>query len=293
MRSIGCDLGSNTLRIVELDSEDKNYIKTYEEVVKTADGLKKSGVIADEAIRRVLGAFESAKSEFDFTKNTKCVATEALRVAKNGDELMQKIRELMSIDAQIISSKQEAYFSSLGVEYELNRLKIGMDEYILVDFGGASTEVSCKKDGILNSTSYPFGVRILHDMCQNEREIKKYLLKFLHQISLQVEPFLHLPLILIAGTPTLVSAYKMGLNYQTYDSSKVSGSRLLLDDFAKALSEFKNMDEKKRAFFVGDGRKDVAVDGIVALMQIMSVCHKSEALVIDAGLAEGVALSLC
>ena len=55
---IAIDLGSNTLRVVQMDCKSMKIINEYEKIVKTADGLAQYGVINDEAISRVVLAIQ-------------------------------------------------------------------------------------------------------------------------------------------------------------------------------------------------------------------------------------------
>ena len=50
---IGCDLGSNTFRVVEIDCKTFDRVKEFEDIVKTAQNLYNSNIISDEAIKRV------------------------------------------------------------------------------------------------------------------------------------------------------------------------------------------------------------------------------------------------
>ncbi|RUM64691.1 MAG: phosphatase, partial [Sulfurospirillum sp.] len=40
---IACDLGSNTLRVVEVDCEGRERVREFERIVKTAEGVERDG----------------------------------------------------------------------------------------------------------------------------------------------------------------------------------------------------------------------------------------------------------
>lgn len=292
MRTIGCDLGSNTLRIVGLD-ENKHIYKSFEKVIKTAKDLKINGYINENAKKRLFMAFKEACDEFDFKNNKSlCIATEALRVAPNGEDIVKEIEKKFNLKCEIATSFKEAYYSFKGVNFMLERLKIDMKDYILVDMGGASTEISCHKDGEFKTISLPFGVVLISQSCKNQKQIKEYIEPYLAKIDKFIKPFLNLPFVSIAGTPTTVSAYMKGLRYEEYDSKKVNGSYLHMKDFKNTQKALLKMSEKEKIFWVGKGRKDLMDAGITTLLLIMKRCEAKKSLVIDGGLAEGVALDL-
>ena len=94
---ISCDLGSNTIRFVEIDCKTKKRVKEFERIVKTADGLSSSGVVSDEAVERVVSAINDAKDIFDFSKGVVAVTTQAIRVAKNQDEVLNRTTPVLGV----------------------------------------------------------------------------------------------------------------------------------------------------------------------------------------------------
>jgi exopolyphosphatase/guanosine-5'-triphosphate,3'-diphosphate pyrophosphatase len=66
------------------------------------------------------------------------VATSAVRESKNGEEVLQYIRDELEIDAKMISGKEEARLIYLGVLWSMAGLK---EPSVIVDIGGGSTEV--------------------------------------------------------------------------------------------------------------------------------------------------------
>lgn len=294
-KTIGCDLGSNTLRCVELVYKEKRYEKrVFERVVKTAWNLSQTGVVSDESEKRILQAFKEVKEVFECENLPKrCVATEALRKAKNSKEVLEKIRVQTGFICEVISPIEEARLSTKGVDFGLLQAKLPNEEYILIDFGGASTEFICKKYDKIISQSFPFGVISIANNVQKNRQIKYFLSHFLKQIGHFLQPYKDIQtLIGIAGTPTTVCAYKQRLGFEHYDANLISGKTLQVEDFKKALEDFSLMDIKTKEKWVGKGRSEVIEVAIVAFLELLRVCKKEKILVFDEGLAEGVALEL-
>ena len=90
---IAIDLGSNTLRVTQLDCQAGVFSATFEKIVKTADGLVQTGVISSEAIKRIIDAISEAKNKIDFSADKiYAVTTEAIRRASNSQAVLAQIK---------------------------------------------------------------------------------------------------------------------------------------------------------------------------------------------------------
>lgn len=139
---IACDLGSNTLRIVEIECQKRVKVRTYEKIVRTAKELHATMRIGEEAQRAIFSALEEASSLFDFKHEPSvCVTTQAMRVALNSQEILEEIKRRFGLNFEIISGEQEAYFTSLAIEHALQREGFAAHTYALFDLGGGSTEL--------------------------------------------------------------------------------------------------------------------------------------------------------
>ncbi|MBI4534196.1 MAG: Ppx/GppA family phosphatase [Candidatus Melainabacteria bacterium] len=83
------------------------------------------------------------------------VATSAVREARNGGSVLQKIRKELAIDARMISGKEEARLIYLGVLWSMPELA---GPFCIVDIGGGSTEIIVgDRDHTRFSESYKLG----------------------------------------------------------------------------------------------------------------------------------------
>ena len=96
-----------------------------------------------------------------------------------------------------------------------------------------------------------------------------------------------------AGTPTTVASFLQGFDYENYDYKKINGTILTTVQIEDALKQLIEMSEEERIRWVGTGRADLIVAGILMFVEIVKIFGFDEVLVIDDGLREGVALSLC
>ena len=100
-------------------------------------------------------------------------------------------------------------------------------------------------------------------------------------------------LLATAGTPTTIAAMKHGLNYQTYEATKINGTVLKLEELDYYLEKLLTMNKKEREIAVGVGRDDLIVAGVVIFKALYRVLNKNRAIVIDDSLREGAAIWAC
>src|SRR5207248_10783610 len=92
------------------------------------------------------------------------VATEAMRKARNGEELIQHIQEKTGLPVQIISGDAEAILTFYGATYELAQKPDAPNQVGVMDVGGGSTElITSKKMQITWRSSLHMGSGQMHD----------------------------------------------------------------------------------------------------------------------------------
>lgn len=284
MTMIACDLGSNTFRVVEIDCKTKERVKEFEKIVKTAEGITKSGKICNRAVKRVISAIEEAKELFDLS-DAVAMATAAMRKATNSDEVLNKIFEKTGLKIEIIDAEQEADFVRVAIE---NVLK-DVDNYIIMDLGGGSTELILKEE----FATFDIGIVTIVDKyaLENIKDgIEKEFLPIRSYAKTVKKPQIF---VATAGTPTTVAAFLQGLNYTEYDYKKINTTTLTILQIESALEQLLEMDEKERIKWVGVGRDDLIIAGILMFVEIVKIFGFDKVLVIDDGLREGLALSMC
>jgi len=293
---IAIDLGSNTLRAIKTDTNTKEKIDEFERIVKTADKLVQNGDITDEVIDRIINALNDMKKRFNANKNDKikAIATEALREAKNKDYVLQKIKQNTGIEFEIISPEQEAYLTAIAVEECLKKSSInGYNHFLLVDIGGGSTEVTIKNKENFLSESFKLGIVTLTQKHKTPEAIKQAIKKRAKNIKIFLDfafKTLRKPKIFVAssGTPTTIAALKLGMNYSTYDGSKINGTKITIEDLDLWAEKLMKMEMNKREKLVGIGRGDLIISGIYIFKEIFKLANYKECIVCNDGLREGI-----
>lgn len=111
-------------------------------------------------------------------------ATSAMRDAKNGREVMRKLKEKTKIELEIIPGDEEAglLFSNLVEKTDSNR-----GQFAYIDVGGGSTEISLIHDGeLIDSHSFNVGtLRLLAQQVTNEeiRQLQQHLEGYCQQFG--------------------------------------------------------------------------------------------------------------
>lgn len=165
LRISAADLGTNTLKVthaVRLPNGELADMVHASETVRLGFGIEQTGRIEQKRIEDCLAFLkdqEAVGREYGSTIFTG-VATEALRIAANGEDLLQRIHGETAWSIEIISGDREAYLTYLG----LKDMVPAETDCAIVDIGGGSTEIVVIRDGnVTLQKSVPVGSGRLAD----------------------------------------------------------------------------------------------------------------------------------
>ena len=181
-RFAAIDVGSNAIRLrvvdatgpakseraqLQLLAEDTTD-SAWEEVANLRAAVRlgaevfSSGRLAPGSIGRACETLREFRSELDRARVDayRAVATSAVREAKNGAVLVERVRREAGIELEVIEAVEEARLIQLAVT---KRLALGGRRALLIDVGGGSTELTLLDRGQAEfTTSLPIGtVRLL------------------------------------------------------------------------------------------------------------------------------------
>lgn len=295
---VSIDLGSNSFRVLKYNCKDEKIIAEYNEVVGMADGLVDTGLISNEAMQRVIDAINKSIEivEYD-TKKAVAVTTAAMRKASNNQEVLKYLKEKTGVAFTIIEGEEEARLTLLAVKYALKREKINSSKFILLDIGGGSTEIIVNTNDTYQAHSFDFGIVTMtqeylhyHDLNSDLEKRKKEIKKYLDSLEINLDEY---TFVATAGTPTTVAAVKLGQDFFSYDKDIVNGTIVNLDDLQTCLTLLSNSSKEEITKLVGRGRVEFIEVGIFIYQAIYEVLEKTESIVLDDGLREGVAINAC
>jgi len=145
-------------------------------------GLERSGALSEDARDKALAALSRFRLLLDHmkVKQTKVVATAAIRDASDGREFVREV-ERIGFDCEVLTAEQEARLAGEGVISGIP----GADG-IVGDLGGGSLElVDVARDAAEGGISMSLGVLRLDGSASGEREARKLLKAALKKSSLR------------------------------------------------------------------------------------------------------------
>lgn len=175
MRYAAIDIGSNAVRLLIADiiQNDKEVSFKKNTLIRVPLRLgddafleKKISPKKTEELMKTMIAFRNLLDVYKVSDYMAC-ATSALREAKNGNDIVGQIKIKACIDIEIIEGQREAnIIYSSHIEQHLERKK----NYLYIDVGGGSTELSVFSDGeLISSKSFNIGaIRILDNQDKDE-----------------------------------------------------------------------------------------------------------------------------
>lgn len=172
------DIGSNAIRLlvmsaIEYATETKFKKVTLVRIpIRLGADVFVERKISNDKCNQLLEAmrgFQAIMNAYRVVDYRAC-ATSAMREAENGQELMEKIQNI-GIDLEIISGYEEAdIIFKTGIAQLIDNSK----DYLYVDVGGGSTEVTIVKKGAkVDQESFRIGtVRMLNNQTSNEEIVR-------------------------------------------------------------------------------------------------------------------------
>lgn len=151
------DIGSNSIRLVVYENDDRAPLPLFNEKVMCGlgRGVATSGRLPADGVQMALVNLARFRSLIEAmgVAQTVAVATAAVREARNGPDFVAEIKRRTGITVQIISGTEEARLSALGV-----LSGIPAADGLMGDLGGGSLEVvDLAKGRVGNQATLPFG----------------------------------------------------------------------------------------------------------------------------------------
>ncbi|QNL48452.1 exopolyphosphatase [Olivibacter sp. SDN3] len=183
MRYGAIDIGSNAIRLLIADIVENGAVVSFKKntlirvPLRLGDDAFIDKAISErksEDLIKAMAAFRNLMDVYKVTQYMAC-ATSAMREATNGAELVKKIKKV-GVELEIIDGVKEAnIIYNSHIEQQLERKK----NYLYVDVGGGSTELSIFSNGSLKgSKSFNIGtIRILDNQDSEETwyEMKEWI----------------------------------------------------------------------------------------------------------------------
>jgi exopolyphosphatase/guanosine-5'-triphosphate,3'-diphosphate pyrophosphatase len=295
------DIGTNSTRLLVANVDAAGAISEVErrtKVTRLGDGVDRTGVLAVDAMERVLTTIADYRDLIAAhdAAPTVAVLTSAVRDASNGAEFTARVRE-QGLDARTIDGDEEARLTLLGATSQ--RPPEGPSPLVVIDIGGGSTEfvVGNGRDvrfhvstqaGVVRHTERhiatdPPRTAELDALAADVRAI------FTASIPSDVRTSATAA-IAVAGTATSLAA--IDLDLECYSTNKVHGHVLSVEACRRILARLATLPEMDRRQVRGlhPDRAPTIVAGVVMLIEALAVFHLDRTEVSDQDILHGAAL---
>ena len=289
------DLGSNSTRLLIADilGEEFNILEKSHVVTKMAEGLEENGFISDDSRKRVIKTLKTFLKQIKKHEVSQvfAVGTAAMRDSTNTNEFIDEIKRKIDIEVEVITGQQEGIITSLGVLHFMENLQ----NYLIVDIGGRSTEFIYEDNNKVISHSIDLGVVTLTEKYFSELPATKEKIIKAEQEVIEKLNNLKIPnsklLIGVAGTATsLGSIY---LEQDRFDESEVHNieiSQLELINIKNTIRDFNEPEIIIKFKGVDPKRAKTITSGIVILENIMKRYENSSIIISKNDILEGLIL---
>ncbi len=252
------DCGSNSTRLLIADVEEGKLQNLYKQhvVTRLSDNVDTTNVISEDSKKRfikVLRKYIRKIEEYDI-QEIFCIGTAVFRNSNNSNEVIEEVKKRLNLEIRMISGEEEGILTCLGVQSSFEKL----ENYLIVDIGGQSTELIFDIDKKLNIKSENIGVVSLSENYLQDNPVKENeenrAIEYFNQIFDYVD-FHDRELIGVSGTFTsLGSIFLNQRNYDENEIDKITITQNSVDNIYKKLkslsvpqimNNYPNLDPKR------------------------------------------------
>lgn len=287
MRLAAIDIGSNAARllitdVIQTPHTPPEFIKMALVRVPLRLGFDvfDRGEISESRAEKIIKTIRSYKLLMDVydVKYLKACATSAMRDARNGDEIIKRVKAETGVDIHIISGQEEASF--IYENHVAENLKRD-DSYLYIDVGGGSTELTFFSDGkLVFKESFNIGtIRILKNQVTEAnwdamKDFIKTKTKGYHKVTA------------IGSGGNINKIFSI--------SKRKEGKALPLELLRDYYKEFSNLSIRQRMLLyrLREDRADVLVPALLIYINVMRWADATEIFVPKIGLADGLVQNL-
>ncbi len=222
-----------------------------------------------------------------FRARVRAVATSAVREAHNKDEILARVRREAGLELEVISGREEARLTCLGVL----RSKLPNTSSLVIDIGGGSTEIaSARGERPVALWSLSLGAVRLSELFDASGVVKPKHLRMMRRYAAETvaetlpRRILGAPLTAIGSSGTIRAV----VGFAAAEGTGHATRRQL----TTAVDELVAMDVDGRREQFDPRRADIIVAGAVVLEALAHRLGLKSVIAVDAGLRDGVLVDL-
>jgi exopolyphosphatase/guanosine-5'-triphosphate,3'-diphosphate pyrophosphatase len=313
------DLGTNNCRLLVAAPRERGFrvVDSFSRIVRLGEGLGQAALLSDAAMDRAIAALEICRGKLErrSVMRSRLIATEACRLAENGEAFLKRVKAETGLELEVVSQETEARLAAAGCASLIDPTASGA---ILFDIGGGSTELvwidlaAAASGGrrrisetIRSWQSLPLGVVNLSERHGGGRDVDDTTFEAMVDVAAallarfpEVESLdravaaggIHM--LGTSGTITTLAGVYLGLD--RYDRRKVDGLWMSDADVGRMIAELRQTDYDARVAnpCIGPDRADLVLAGCAILEAIRRRWPCDRMRVADRGLREGILVEL-
>jgi exopolyphosphatase/guanosine-5'-triphosphate,3'-diphosphate pyrophosphatase len=293
-RVAAVDLGTNSTRLLVADVEDGRLEEVDRRltITRLGEGVDERRRLLPVPVARVRNTLADYRRELEGLGATRTLAigTSAIRDAENGEAFLGEIEWSYGFSTRMLDGIEEASMMLRGVAAGR---AAPLDETLLVDIGGGSTELVLSQNGRTpEAVSLDVGcVRVTERFLPSDPPTPDELAAAASYVRsiLPVRPAR--AAIGVAGTVTTLATLDLGL--AEYDPERTHGHRIPRATVERELDRLAAMTLEERVQVPGmePGRAPVIVGGLVVLREILDAYGLDEIEVSERDILHGAALA--
>ncbi len=314
------DLGTNNCRLLVARPSRRGFrvVDAFSRIIRLGEGVSATGRLSEPAMQRTFDALRicADKLRRNRVARSRLVATEACRIACNGSEFLNRVRNNLGLEIEILSRESEARLAVSGCA---SLIDTRSDLAMVFDIGGGSSELIWldltraettwrrtlaerleAQHCIAAWTSMPVGVVTLAEKFGGRHVTAEGFEAMVRHVEDMLQPFerehgfrermrgASTHLLGTSGTVTTVAGIQLGL--PRYDRSKVDGCWLKVDEVRDTTYDLlgRSYEERVAEPCIGRDRADLVLAGCAILEALLRTWPCERLRVADRGLREGI-----
>ena len=292
-RVAAVDLGTNSTRLLvaDVDNGRLDEVSRRLTITRLGEDVDRRRILLPVAVARVRNCLADYRRELESlgAERTLCIATSSVRDAENGEAFLGEIEWSYGFTTRLLSGQEEAAMMIRG----LTAGRPPLDDALVVDIGGGSTELVLAADGAVRfATSLDVGcVRITERFLSSDPPSRPELAAAGAYVRSLLPELETAEAIGVAGTVTTLATLDLGA--AEYDPERTHGHRIPSASVEEQLERLAAMTTEERLTIAGlePGRAPVIVAGVVVLREIMAAYGLDEIEVSERDVLHGAAFA--
>jgi exopolyphosphatase / guanosine-5'-triphosphate,3'-diphosphate pyrophosphatase len=302
VRLAALDVGTNSTRLLVADVAGGRIVAEHARemvITRLGKGVDRTGRFDPAALARTLEVLAgyAATCRRLGVERRRLVATSATRDAADRQAFLDGVRDLLGVDAEVLTGLAEAAATYRGATAGLP----GDQPTLVVDIGGGSTELISGNGAAAGAmVSLDIGCvrlfeRHLHSDPPAPEEVaalRADVAAHLRRVPEVLDPAAASRVVGVAGTITTVTAIALGLG--GYDPRRIHRATVDASEVAAVAGKLAAMTVAERAALpvMARGREDVIAAGALLLDELVGMFHLRSVIASEADILDGVLLGL-